>query len=63
MIEAAKKMGPEQVKAVEEDWLADVEEMFDSTGRHEGHVLSQVGRCVYCSCGKRVQGTLPKAAR
>jgi hypothetical protein len=59
MSKPAAKMTPEQVKAVE-DWLADVEEMFNHTGRHEGHTLKQVGRCVYCSCGKRVQGTIPK---
>lgn len=59
---ADPKMTPEQVKAVE-DWLADVEEMFESIGRHQGHTLSQVGRCVYCSCGKRVQGTIPKGSR
>jgi hypothetical protein len=54
-----------QVKAVKavEDWLADVEEMFNHTGHHDGHTLSQVGRCVYCSCGKRVQGTIPKEER
>lgn len=55
-------MSPEQVKAVE-DWLADLEEMIGSTGRHEGHTLIQAGRCVYCSCGKRYQGTIPKAGR
>ena len=59
MSASAAKMTPEQAKAVE-DWLADVEEMFNHTGRHEGHTLGQVGRCVFCSCGKRVQGTLRK---
>lgn len=28
---------------------------------HEGHTLSKVGRCVYCSCGYRYQGSLPTA--
>jgi hypothetical protein len=34
-------------------------EVIGSVGRHGGHTLSRVGRCVYCSCGYRYQGTLP----
>jgi hypothetical protein len=45
------------------DWLTELNEVVGSTGRHEGHTLRQVGRCVYCSCGCRYQGTLPKKAR
>lgn len=38
-----------------------LEEMMNGTGAHEGHTLSQVGRCIYCSCGGRVgQGRLKK---
>lgn len=34
-------------------------------GEHEGHKgWTQVGRCVYCSCGVRLgQGTVPDAMR
>lgn len=50
-------MTPEQISAIE-DFFADLEEMVNSTGEHEGHSLEQVGRCVYCSCGKRFQGRI-----
>ena len=40
-------------------FLADLEDMISGKGAHEGHQLKQVGRCVYCSCGGRYQGTLP----
>jgi hypothetical protein len=52
------KMTPEQARAVE-SWLTDLMEMTESSGKHEGHTLRQVGRCVYCSCGSRYQGSLP----
>jgi hypothetical protein len=42
------------------DWLAELAEVTESRDRHAGHTLRQVGRCVYCSCGYRYQGTLPK---
>lgn len=48
--------------AVAGDWLTELGEVMGSTGRHEGHTLSQVGRCVYCSCGYRYQGSLPAAS-
>jgi hypothetical protein len=44
--------------AAVKDWLAELSEVQGSTGRHEGHALQQAGRCVYCSCGYRYQGTL-----
>lgn len=50
-------------EAAVSDWLAELAEVAESRGRHEGHTLRQVGRCVYCSCGYRYQGTLPKGAR
>ena len=53
----SEKLTPEQEAALD-DWLADLTEMSESTGRHEGHTLTQVGRCVYCSCGKRYQRTI-----
>ena len=35
-------------------FLQELEEMVEGTGRHEGHTLTQAGRCAYCSCGKRL---------
>ena len=49
---------PEQMAAIER-FLTDIEECWGSVGRHEGHTLSKIGRCVYCSCGLRYQGSLP----
>lgn len=42
------------------EFLNDLYDMFNGTGRHAEHTQEQVGRCVYCSCGLRVQGQLPK---
>lgn len=53
-------MTPEQIAAVEA-FFGELVEVIGSVGRHEGHSLSKVGRCVYCSCGYRYQGTLPTA--
>jgi hypothetical protein len=44
---------PEQDQAVV-DFFAQVEEAVKAEGRHAGHELEQVGRCVYCSCGFRI---------
>ena len=52
-------MTSEQIEA----WLQDLNDMAKGTGAHEGHTLRQVGRCVYCSCGSRYQGTIPKERR
>lgn len=52
-----KKLTPEQAAAVR-DWMNDLAEAMESRGRHEGHTLRQAGRCVYCSCGLRWQGSL-----
>ena len=57
MISDPPKMTPEQIEAVEA-WLADLEDLIGSKGKHQGHTLKQVGRCVYCSCGTRYQGTI-----
>ena len=59
---AERKPSAEESAAIK-DWLADINDMFAGAGAHEGHTLRQVGRCVYCSCGKRVQGTLPKGSK
>jgi hypothetical protein len=32
--------------------------LLAGTGAHAGHTREQVGRCVYCSCGDRVQGRM-----
>lgn len=49
----------------ETDVGRDLQDLAASTGRHAGHTLEQVGRCVYCSCGDRLQGRLtqPPPAR
>ena len=52
------EMTPAQVKAIEA-FLTELDDVFEHKGKHEGHTLSQVGRCVYCSCGFRYQGRLP----
>lgn len=39
--------------------LAEMVATLAGTGRHADHVRTQVGRCVHCSCGARVQGRLP----
>jgi hypothetical protein len=41
------------------DFVTEFTEVTNSAGRHEGHTLRQVGRCVWCSCGFRYQGSLP----
>lgn len=50
---------PEQQTALA-NFLAEFDEVATGSGRHEGHTLEQVGRCVYCSCGFRYQGTILK---
>ena len=52
-------MSPEQAEAVVK-FLEDLSDMMEHKGAHEGHTLEQVGRCVYCSCGARYHGRLPK---
>ncbi len=53
-----KQMTPEQAEAAKR-FLADLMEMVESKGKHEGHRLEQIGRCVYCSCGGRYQRRKP----
>lgn len=52
--EGIRAMDAEGIRA----WLNDLDDMINSSGAHEGHTLNQVGRCVYCSCGKRFQGRI-----
>lgn len=33
-------------------------DVLTGEGAHAGHTREQVGRCVYCSCGARVQGRM-----
>jgi hypothetical protein len=51
-------MTPEQVEAAVTKFFTELQDVAESKGEHEGHTLKQVGRCVYCSCGFRFQGTL-----
>lgn len=39
--------------------LQDLADMLNGEGRHAEHTQRQLGRCVVCSCGTRVQGRLP----
>lgn len=54
------EMTPAQ-RAAAQAFLGELVEVAGSVGRHEGHTLERVGRCVYCSCGYRYQGILPSA--
>lgn len=38
--------------------LADLVSVLDGSGPHVGHTRQQIGRCVHCSCGTRVQGRI-----
>lgn len=54
------KLDPEKLAGVA-DFFTQIEEAVRGEGRHEGHTLSQAGRCVYCSCGFRIgQANLSK---
>jgi len=39
-------------------FLNDSYEVLTGTGAHADHERQQVGRCVHCSCGVRLQGRL-----
>lgn len=54
-MDEVERLGRQAAKA-----LQDIYDMLHGYGRHEGHTREQVGRCVYCSCGLRVQGYLAK---
>lgn len=51
------KMTPEEEAEVRR-FLEDAYHLLNGTGDHASHTRKQVGRCVYCSCGKRVQGRM-----
>jgi len=40
------------------DAIAESLEVLNGTGRHADHEREQEGRCVFCSCGRRVQGRM-----
>lgn len=42
------------------DALKDLADMMQGRGVHAEHTQEQSGRCVYCSCGLRVQGELQR---
>jgi hypothetical protein len=52
------QMTPEEAKAAIA-FLNETADMLYGEGAHAGHEQRQVGRCVACSCGMRVQGRLP----
>lgn len=39
-------------------WLNNAADVLRGTGEHADHEREQVGRCVHCSCGVRVQGRM-----
>lgn len=41
--------------------ITDLVDVLRGTGRHAEHRREQVGRCVHCSCGTRVQGAMAAA--
>ena len=38
--------------------IADLMDVLAGTGRHADHSREQIGRCVHCSCGTRIQGRM-----
>lgn len=38
--------------------LVDLADVLAGTGKHADHERRQIGRCVVCSCGARVQGVM-----
>jgi hypothetical protein len=59
--EPPEPLTPEEeaaLKQVGAEHLIDLYAVLTGTGEHAEHERSQVGRCVYCSCGLRVQGRM-----
>jgi hypothetical protein len=48
----------EELKRAAAQFVNDGYEVLTGTGAHAEHEQRQAGRCVYCSCGKRIQGRL-----
>lgn len=38
--------------------LQDMHDVLTGAGEHAAHERRQLGACVYCSCGARVQGVM-----
>lgn len=38
--------------------IQDLDDMVNGKGDHADHTRKQIGRCILCSCGVRVQGRL-----
>ena len=51
---------PEDALRAAAQFLNDSYEVLTGTGAHAEHTQRQVGRCVFCSCGMRVQGRLER---
>lgn len=50
----AKAYEEEHAKEIEQ-YLKDVDDMLKGKGEHSYHTQEKIGRCIYCSCGMRVQ--------
>ena len=46
------------LKQAAAQYIGDMYEVLTGTGAHAEHERHQEGRCVYCSCGIRVQGRM-----
>lgn len=46
------------LKRAAAEFVNDIYEVLTGSGAHAEHEQRQIGRCVLCSCGVRVQGRL-----
>jgi hypothetical protein len=51
---------PEDALRAAAQFFQDSYEVLTGTGAHAEHEQRQIGRCVFCTCGKRVQGRLKR---
>jgi hypothetical protein len=51
---------PEGALRAAAQFLQDSYEVLTGAGAHAEHEQRQIGRCVHCSCGMRVQGRLKR---
>jgi len=49
------------LKRAAAEFVNDIYEVLAGIGEHAAHERSQVGRCVHCSCGLRIQGRMEAA--
>lgn len=62
----AKLRQARALKRAREDVAAELASAIDvlyGSGAHADHVRRQMGKCVFCSCGARVQGKIVKKAK